>query len=148
MERSSTTAMASVRHGRRIIGADIEQWYLNIAEERLRLEGKGRLKTRTMGRCVHDPRGGEALVHAECGGDAKHSLGRLRHGCCARLFDFTETFIYLIRLHRLICAVRRSRVSRRHEQKRSSPGGGFDRFCSRFRENGRAPIYAAAHLGQ
>jgi len=52
-----TTAVASFRHGRRVAGAEIEKKYLKVAEERVRLEEKGKLKTRPMGQPVYDPNG-------------------------------------------------------------------------------------------
>jgi adenine-specific DNA-methyltransferase len=52
-----TTAVASIRHNRRVAGADIEKKYLKVAEERIKLEDKGKLKTRPMGQPVYDPNG-------------------------------------------------------------------------------------------
>lgn len=52
-----TTAVASIRHGRRVAGADIEKKYLTVAEKRIKLESKGKLKTRPMGQPVYDPNG-------------------------------------------------------------------------------------------
>ena len=50
-----TTAVAAIRHGRKVAGADIERKYLKVAAERVALESKGRLKTREMGKPIYDP---------------------------------------------------------------------------------------------
>lgn len=50
-----TTAIAALRHKRRVAGADIEKKYLEVAKERLKLEEKGLLKTRELGTPIYDP---------------------------------------------------------------------------------------------
>lgn len=50
-----TSAIAAVRHRRYAAGADTSKEYITIAEERLRLEAIGRLRTRPMGRPVFEP---------------------------------------------------------------------------------------------
>jgi len=53
---SGTTAIASLMHGRRAVGADIVPDYLAIARERLRMGEAGQLRVRPMDRPVYDPR--------------------------------------------------------------------------------------------
>lgn len=50
-----TTAVAAIRHGRRAAGADIVKEYMKVAEERVRLEMRGLLQTRPMGRPIYEP---------------------------------------------------------------------------------------------
>jgi adenine-specific DNA-methyltransferase len=50
-----TTAIAAIRHGRRVAGAEIESSYVGIAKERILMEQAGTLKTRPMNKPVHDP---------------------------------------------------------------------------------------------
>lgn len=52
---TGTTAIASLMHGRRAIGAEILPKYVEIARERIRLAENGRLRVRPMGRPVYDP---------------------------------------------------------------------------------------------
>jgi len=57
-----TTAIAAVRHGRRSAGAETDARYVEIARERLALEARGELRTRPMGKPVHQPNGREAVT--------------------------------------------------------------------------------------
>jgi adenine-specific DNA-methyltransferase len=57
-----TTAVASVMHGRRAAGADIHDEYVKVAAERTRLAADGRLRTRPMGKPVHEPSGREKVT--------------------------------------------------------------------------------------
>ena len=50
-----STAVAALRHERRVAGADIEERYLDIARERAKLEWEGELKTRPMNKPIHKP---------------------------------------------------------------------------------------------
>ena len=50
---SGTTAVAAIKHGRRVAGADIQKKYLEIAKKRVYLEEKGLLKTREMGKPIY-----------------------------------------------------------------------------------------------
>jgi len=50
-----TTAVASVMHGRRAAGADIEARYLEIARERVQKAWHGTLKTRPMNQPLYEP---------------------------------------------------------------------------------------------
>lgn len=50
-----TTAIASYRHKRRVAGAETVKEYVEVAKERLSLEEKGLLRTREMGKPIHDP---------------------------------------------------------------------------------------------
>jgi len=50
-----TTIIAAIRHGRRAVGAEIVSEYVKIANERIREELQGTLKTRPMHRPVYDP---------------------------------------------------------------------------------------------
>ncbi len=50
-----STAIAALRHNRRVAGADVERKYLDVANERLKLEEKGILKTRELGKPIYDP---------------------------------------------------------------------------------------------
>lgn len=50
-----TTAVASIRHGRRVAGAETDSAYVEIARERIKLAADGLLKTRPMGRPVYTP---------------------------------------------------------------------------------------------
>jgi adenine-specific DNA-methyltransferase len=60
-----TTACAAVMHGRRAAGADIVPEYLYIARERITLAARGELKTRPMGRPVHEPDPASPLARRE-----------------------------------------------------------------------------------
>lgn len=57
-----STAVAAIRHGRRAAGAEIDETYVSVARERVRLELEGRLRTRPMGRPVYEPTGRERTV--------------------------------------------------------------------------------------
>lgn len=50
-----TTIIAAVRHGRKGAGAEILSEYVEIAEDRIRRELQGTLKTRPMDRPIYDP---------------------------------------------------------------------------------------------
>jgi len=50
-----TTAVACVRHNRRVAGADVIKNYLDIAKERIELEKNGLLKTREIGKPIYNP---------------------------------------------------------------------------------------------
>lgn len=50
-----TTAIAAYRHGRRVAGAEIVNEYMEVAKERLSMEERGLLRTREMGKPIHDP---------------------------------------------------------------------------------------------
>jgi len=50
-----TTAIASLIHNRRAIGAEIRHEYINIAKQRIKLAENGKLKIRPMNRSVYDP---------------------------------------------------------------------------------------------
>ena len=52
---TGTSIIASVRHRRRGLGAEIEPKYLEIAEHRILQEIEGSLKTRPMGKEIYDP---------------------------------------------------------------------------------------------
>ncbi|MBN1572700.1 MAG: site-specific DNA-methyltransferase [Deltaproteobacteria bacterium] len=51
-----TTAIASIIHNRRAIGAEVMPEYIEIAKERLNLAEKGELKVRPIDRSVYDPK--------------------------------------------------------------------------------------------
>jgi len=70
-----TTAVAAVRHGRRVAGADTVVTYIQTARERVRLEAAGLLRTRPLGRPVYEPpRNGGARM-APHPVHSKHTLG-------------------------------------------------------------------------
>jgi len=50
-----SSLIAAFRHGRRSAGSDLEPRYLDIAEDRIRQEAEGVLKTRPMGKPIYDP---------------------------------------------------------------------------------------------
>lgn len=52
-----TTAIASVKHGRKSAGAEIVSEYVDIAHKRLELLIRGKLRTRPMGKPIYDPNG-------------------------------------------------------------------------------------------
>jgi len=52
---TGTTIIASIRHGRRGAGAEIEPRYVKLARERIQQEMEGTLRTRPMNRPVYDP---------------------------------------------------------------------------------------------
>lgn len=51
-----TTAIASIIHNRKAIGAEVMPEYIEIAKERLNLAEKGELKVRPINRSVYDPK--------------------------------------------------------------------------------------------
>lgn len=57
-----STAIAALRHGRRVAGAEIEPRYVDIAWRRLELEARGELRTRPMDRPVYQPTGRERVA--------------------------------------------------------------------------------------
>lgn len=57
-----TTAIASLMHNRRCIGADITSEYVEIAKERIYSAEKGKLRIRPMSRPVYDPEAPEANI--------------------------------------------------------------------------------------
>lgn len=60
-----TTLIAAIRHGRRGVGAEIVEKYVRIAEDRIRQQLAGTLRTRPMGRPVYDPsQAGKSLTTA------------------------------------------------------------------------------------
>lgn len=59
---AGTTAVAAVRHGRRAAGADTVASYCLLARRRVALEVAGALRTRPMGRGIHQPSGTEKIV--------------------------------------------------------------------------------------
>ncbi len=52
---TGTSVLAAIRHGRRGVGAETVQKYINIARDRIQQEIAGTLLTRPMGRPVYDP---------------------------------------------------------------------------------------------
>lgn len=52
---TGTTIVAAIRHGRRGAGAEIIDKYIDLAEERIRSEAAGTLRTRPMGKPVYEP---------------------------------------------------------------------------------------------
>jgi len=54
---TGTSVIAAIRHGRRGAGAETVGKYLGIAQDRIRREMAGTLRTRPMGRPIHDPNG-------------------------------------------------------------------------------------------
>jgi len=56
-----STAIASVRHGRRTAGAEIIEDYLSIATDRILMEAEGTLATRQMNTPVYSP-GNESVA--------------------------------------------------------------------------------------
>lgn len=62
---TGTTIIASIRHNRRGIGAEIEKKYVDIATDRAVKEIQGILKTRPMNRPIYDPiKAGNSLTIA------------------------------------------------------------------------------------
>ncbi|MGI9013830.1 MAG: DNA-methyltransferase [Phycisphaerales bacterium] len=59
---TGTSGVAAIRHGRRAAGAELMDEYCDIARERLTLEHHGTLRTRPMGRKVHQPSGRERVA--------------------------------------------------------------------------------------
>lgn len=56
-----TALAAALRHGRRAMGAEIEPKYVAVARERIKAALAGTLRTRPMGRPVHEPTGREGV---------------------------------------------------------------------------------------
>jgi adenine-specific DNA-methyltransferase len=52
---TGTTVIAAVRHGRRGVGAETVPKYFQLAQERIRMEMEGILRTRPINRPVYDP---------------------------------------------------------------------------------------------
>ena len=52
---TGTSAIAAIRHGRKGIGSETEDKYIDLARERIELEQNGLLKTRPMNKPVYDP---------------------------------------------------------------------------------------------
>jgi adenine-specific DNA-methyltransferase len=52
---TGTTAIAALMHGRKAIGAEVMDKYIQITNERVRLASEGKLKIRPMERPVYDP---------------------------------------------------------------------------------------------
>ncbi len=50
-----STALAALKHGRRVFGCDIVGEYIEIARNRIRSLRSGELKTRPMGKPIYDP---------------------------------------------------------------------------------------------
>jgi len=50
-----STAVAAIKHGRRVAGADVVAEYIETARERITLAAAGLLRTRPMGRPVYEP---------------------------------------------------------------------------------------------
>jgi adenine-specific DNA-methyltransferase len=68
---TGTAAVAAIRHGRRAAGAEISADYCRLARERIRLESQGMLRTRPMGKPIHEPSGREKVTRNPfSGGDA------------------------------------------------------------------------------
>jgi adenine-specific DNA-methyltransferase len=59
---AGTTAVAAVRHGRKVAGAELMQRYHDIAMKRVNLEAQGALRTRPMNKPIHSPSGNEQVV--------------------------------------------------------------------------------------
>lgn len=57
-----STAIAAIRHDRRVAGAEIDDDYYSVAIDRVKLELRGQLRTRPMGKAVHQPTGRESIV--------------------------------------------------------------------------------------
>lgn len=56
-----SSAVAAIKTGRRIAGADIEQQYLNIAKDRIHDTFSGKIKTRPLNKPIYKPSGSEAV---------------------------------------------------------------------------------------
>lgn len=62
---TGSTAIAALRHARRVCGAEIVPKYVQLAHERILQEHNGTLKTRPMNRPVYDPQSaGNALAQS------------------------------------------------------------------------------------
>jgi adenine-specific DNA-methyltransferase len=62
-----STACAAVMHDRRAAGAEIVAEYVQIARHRIQLAMRGELKTRPMGRPVHEPSPTSSLLRRDAG---------------------------------------------------------------------------------
>lgn len=56
-----TSAIAAIKHHRKAAGAELLSDYYKLALERIRLASQGKLKTRPMGKPVHQPSGKESV---------------------------------------------------------------------------------------
>lgn len=56
-----TSLIAGLKHGRRVIGCEKEETYIEIARERIQAFYEGRLKIRPLGKPVHQPSGREKV---------------------------------------------------------------------------------------
>ncbi len=75
-----STAIASLIHGRKAIGAEMMPEYMAIAKERIRLAAQGQLKMRPMARPVYDPNAPSANIPPKTvhlGSDQPSQLGLL-----------------------------------------------------------------------
>ncbi len=63
--------IAAARHGRRALGGDRDQSYLDICRERLYQLAEGTLKTRPLGKPVHTPSGREKVAQRPSSWDAQ-----------------------------------------------------------------------------
>ncbi len=59
---AGSTAVAAVIHGRRSAGAEVVPRYHELAIKRVKLAAEGRLRTRPMGKPVHQPTGREKVT--------------------------------------------------------------------------------------
>lgn len=59
-----STAVAAVIHGRRAAGAEVVADYHELAIKRVKLAAEGRLRTRPMGKPVHEPSGREKVAQS------------------------------------------------------------------------------------
>jgi len=60
-----STIIAAIRHGRRGVGAEIIQDYIDIARDRIQKEAQGILKTRPMNKPIYDPiKAGNNLINS------------------------------------------------------------------------------------
>jgi len=57
-----SSLIAGLKHGRRVIGCDKEEAYIEIARERIQAFYEGRLKIRPLGKPVHQPTGREKVA--------------------------------------------------------------------------------------
>ena len=61
---SGTSIIAALRHNRRAAGAETERKYVDIAQDRIKQEIKGTLRTRPMNQAKYDPRTGNNSLTA------------------------------------------------------------------------------------
>lgn len=71
-----TTACAAVLHGRRAAGAETVLEYVQIARRRIALAARRELKTRPMGRPVHEPNPASALLRRDSRPTRRRTSGR------------------------------------------------------------------------